>query len=136
MVTTFYRHAENTEFARCSAPQVCLLNAGASSVRGRLLEECLELAQGFARSIPRCVQPSPLLGAGEHGDHLVGRLHIGKKAGHRLEFRFMGLVVDLGHRIFNQDHSIIMLDSAAYGRRHADARGDAGDNAGGHAQSA
>ena len=66
----------------------------------------------------------------------VGRLHIGKEAGHSLEFRLMGLVVDLGHCIFNQDHTIIMLDSAAYGRRHADTRGDAGDNAGAHANGA
>ena len=75
-------------------------------------------------------------GAGEHRDHLVRRLHIGKEAGHGLELRLMRVAVDLGHRILDQDHTIIMLDPAAYGRRHADARGDAGDHAGGHAHGA
>jgi len=44
--------------------------------------------------------------------------------------------VDLGHRILDEDHPIIMLDPAADGRRHADARGDASDHAGGHAHGA
>ena len=75
-------------------------------------------------------------GTGEHRDHLVCRVHIGEEAGHGLELRLMRGTVDLGHRILDQDHPIIMLDSAAYGRRHADARGDTSDHAGGHAHGA
>src|SRR5687767_10618428 len=75
-------------------------------------------------------------GAGEHRDYLIGCLHIGKEAGHSLELRLMRGAVDLGHRILDQDHPIIMLDPAAYSCRHADARGDTSDHAGGHAHGA
>jgi hypothetical protein len=89
---------------------------------------------------PRCGACAALAsrrrGTGEHRDHLVRRVHIRKEAGHGLELRLMRGTVDLGHCILDQDHPIIMLDPAADGRGHADARGDAGDHTGGHAHGA
>ena len=49
----------------------------------------------------------------QHPDHVIGALHVGKDARHGLEFRVVGVPMNLGHRVADDDHPVVVFDTFA-----------------------
>lgn len=72
-------------------------------------------------------------GVSKHRYHLVDRLHIGEGATQDLDLCIMEITVQLGNRILDEDHAIVVFNAPADCGRNADAGRHAGHDAGVHA---